>query len=292
MGHRPERRLPNGRTVAVHRNDGLRKICERPRRVWAKCRHPRHFSFKWKGRSYRFSLDRHASKHVETKTEAESLADDLRTRIRAGAFKAAIEREARRSGEPETILTFSEFAETWKKRKGHTLVNARDNSYRLGTICRFVLPASAPPRTFGASNVLSITTNDIDAFRDFRKADGLSSVTINHDLRLLRKMFNWGIRSGLLARTPFKIGTEPAISLERRRHETSVSKTTTMRRGCSPLRTITFELSSSRSSTRHVGLVNFYPLYGGTCRSDAGRSASAPKRRRPAENGLSQSHRG
>ena len=46
-------------------------------------------------------------------------------------------------------------------------------------------------------------------------AQGLSSVTVNHDLRLLRKMFNWGIRKGYLERTPFKIGTEPAIRLER-----------------------------------------------------------------------------
>ncbi len=40
----------------------------------------------------------------------------------------------------------------------------------------------------------------------------------SHSIRtsiLLRKMFNWGIRKGYVERTPFKIGTEPAISLER-----------------------------------------------------------------------------
>ncbi len=47
------------------------------------------------------------------------------------------------------------------------------------------------------------------------KSRRLSTVTVNHDLRLLRKMFNWGIRKGYLERTPFKIGTEPAIRLER-----------------------------------------------------------------------------
>ena len=40
-------------------------------------------------------------------------------------------------------------------------------------------------------------------------------MTVNHDLKLLRKMFNWGIRKGYLERTPFKIGTEPAITLEK-----------------------------------------------------------------------------
>ena len=47
------------------------------------------------------------------------------------------------------------------------------------------------------------------------RAKGLSAVTINHDLKLLRKMLNWGIRKGYLQQTPFKIGTEPAITLGR-----------------------------------------------------------------------------
>ena len=37
---------------------------------------------------------------------------------------------------------------------------------------------------------------------------------VNHDLMLLRKMFNWAIRRGYIERTPFKIGTEPAITLD------------------------------------------------------------------------------
>ncbi|MEX2662710.1 MAG: site-specific integrase, partial [Vicinamibacterales bacterium] len=48
-----------------------------------------------------------------------------------------------------------------------------------------------------------------------RKAAGLSACTVNHDLKLLRKMFNWAIRKGHLERTPFKIGTEPAIGLDK-----------------------------------------------------------------------------
>jgi len=60
-----------------------------------------------------------------------------------------------------------------------------------------------------------ITTDDIEAYRDARKAKGLSAVSLNHDLKLLRKMFAWGIRKGYLERTPFKIGTEPAIKLEK-----------------------------------------------------------------------------
>jgi hypothetical protein len=72
--------------VSRQRNDGLRKVCGCPRRIWAKCSHPWHFNFKWKDQHYRFSLDRHAQKHIESKTDAEALADELRTQIRAGRF--------------------------------------------------------------------------------------------------------------------------------------------------------------------------------------------------------------
>lgn len=60
-----------------------------------------------------------------------------------------------------------------------------------------------------------IATDDIDAFRDWRKGQGLSAVTVNHDLKLLRKMWNWGIRKGYTERSPFKIGSEAAISLDK-----------------------------------------------------------------------------
>jgi integrase len=61
----------------------------------------------------------------------------------------------------------------------------------------------------------AITTDDIEVFREARRAEGLSPVTVNHDLKLLRKMMNWGIRKGYLERSPFKIGTEAAITLDR-----------------------------------------------------------------------------
>jgi integrase len=39
-------------------------------------------------------------------------------------------------------------------------------------------------------------------------------VTINHDLKLLRKMFAWGIRERLLTATPFKVVGESVIRLD------------------------------------------------------------------------------
>jgi len=45
-------------------------------------------------------------------------------------------------------------------------------------------------------------------------AEGLSSVTVNHDLKLLRKMFNWGIRKRYLRQIPFKVESVNAITLD------------------------------------------------------------------------------
>ena len=53
-----KRKLADGRDVDVGRNFGVRKVCACPRRQQAKCPHPWHFNFTWKGRAYRFSLDR------------------------------------------------------------------------------------------------------------------------------------------------------------------------------------------------------------------------------------------
>ena len=111
-------------------------------------------------------------------------------------------------------LTFRAFAEIWKERRGSQLVRPRDNDYRIVTIQAFVLPGRGG-QTFGDMPIEQIRTGDIEAFRDARKAKGLSACTVNHDLKLLRKMFNWAIRRGYIERTPFKIGTEPAISLDR-----------------------------------------------------------------------------
>lgn len=109
-------------------------------------------------------------------------------------------------------MTFRQFAEDWKAQRGAELVRPKDNDYRLEKISAFVLQGT-PPVTFGNKPLLGITTEDIETFKAARKAQGVSPVTVNHDLKLLRKMFNWGIRKGYLKRTPFKVESVNAISL-------------------------------------------------------------------------------
>jgi integrase len=192
-----------------NRNGGIRKRCGCPAKAWTKCSHPWHFNFKWAGVHYRLSLDREAGRRIDSKSEAQAEADRIRTMIRNGAFRAAV------SVATDTPLTFAQFAGVWKEQRGVHLVRPRDNEYRLDKITAFVLPGTMPTLTFGEKALKDITTNDIEAFRDARKAAGLSAVTVNHDLKLLRKMFNWAIRKSYVERTPFKIATVSAITLDR-----------------------------------------------------------------------------
>ena len=198
-------------TRTRHRNSGLRKRCGCLRKNWPKCPHGWHLNYKPKGGSHhRVSLDREVGHHIDSKTEAVAEAERIRTAIRNGTFRAALPVVA----PPVSVLTFKAFADVWKARRGCQLVRPRDNDYRLTTINAFVVPGR-DGLTFGDLPVDQIRTGDIEAFRDSRKAENLSACTINHDLKLLRKMFNWGIRRGYVERTPFKIGTESAIALDR-----------------------------------------------------------------------------
>jgi integrase len=199
--------------MAKHRNRGLRKRCGCPRKNWAKCAHPWHVNFKWNGEHYRFSLDREVGHPITNKTDAEKEADRIRTAIRDGRFRQqVIVPTTGESGAAE--LTFRQFAQKWQDLRGNQLVNASDNKHRLRKGNAFVLPGPMPT-AFGDKPLSSITADDIELFRAARKAEGLSAVTVNHDLKLLRKMFNWAIRKGYLKRTPFKAESVTVISLER-----------------------------------------------------------------------------
>jgi integrase len=212
------RRLRDGREVDVGRNRGLRKLCRCSRRHWPKCAHAWFFNFQWNGQHFRFSLDRHVGSRL-TKAEAESEAERLRTAIRAGD----IEWNARSSppapgpeptAEPQAPMTFAQFADEWEVGRGCQLVRPRDNTYRLNLIKAFVMPGTSPPLTFGDKGVADITTGDIESYRHHRREQGRTAVTINHDLKLLRKMFAWGIRERLVVATPFKVGTENVVGLD------------------------------------------------------------------------------
>jgi integrase len=190
----------------------VRKVCGCPRKRWSKCRHPWHFAY-FHHRPFRFSLDRYLQKHPESWSDARDEAAKIVIAIHAGAFSDSL---AVVTPEPVTAtpgLTFASFAEIWHARVGAMLVSGPLHAYRLGTIKAFVLASSGA--TFGEQPVAAITLEDIETFREARKTAGLSAVSVNHDLKLLRSMFNWGVRKGYLERTPFKVGGVATVTLDR-----------------------------------------------------------------------------
>jgi integrase len=200
-------------TPMQYRRDHVRKVCACPRRKWGTCTHPWHFAYFYK-QPYRFSLDKFLGRHLQTFDEARREANRIREAIWEGRFSGS-HGPAPATPDPHATLSFRAFAEVWKARVGTTLASGKIHGYRLQTICAFQLPGTDPAITFGDKPLEEITTDDIEAFRDARKADGLSAVAVNHDLKLLRSMFNWAVRKGHTSRTPFKIGTVPALALER-----------------------------------------------------------------------------
>jgi integrase len=213
MNTRRTRRLRDGREVDIGRNDGLRKVCRCSRNRWTKCPHSWHFSFQWQGQHFRFSLERRVGKKL-TKHESEAEAERLRTAIRGGEFRDEAEAIRQPTPQHQAPMTFRQFAEEWRARRGYQLVRPRDNDSRLKLIYGFVLPGTDPPMMFGEKPAVDITTGDIEAYRHHRRELKRSAVTINHDLKLLRKMFAWGIRERLLTSTPFKVGGESVIRLD------------------------------------------------------------------------------
>ena len=155
------------------RNDGIRKQCGCARKNWPKCRHPWHFNYRRAARSTTASASAARSvARIDGKTEAEAEAERIWTEIRSGTFQSvgSAPHGTPISAAPDT-MTFSAFAAIWKEQRGAVLAAARDDSYRLKTISGFVLPG-ADGMTFGDQPLAAITTEDIEAFRDWRKTKG------------------------------------------------------------------------------------------------------------------------
>ena len=177
-----------------HRNGGLRKQCGCARRVWAKCAHPWHFNFKARGgRAYRFSLDKHFKRHIDSKSEAEDLAADLRKQIRAGTFGQAAPLEG---------MTLRQLMDLYLERSVRVKRAAfeRASRYQLDRIAGTVLSSGAQ---FGDWRVTDIVTDTVEQFRAARYADGTGPAGTNRYLGALRHVFNWALVAGYVERTPF-----------------------------------------------------------------------------------------
>jgi integrase len=197
MKQQGRRRLRDGRDVPVYDNDGLRKICGCPRRAWAKCEHAWHFAFCWKGRHYRFSLDRFTGKRVEGKTEAVRLADQFRSQIRDGTFQRPVA-ESRTAGAAADArgLAFGAFADVFVERysKAREKASWDDDASMLRQVMAF--PVGWPgATTLGEKPLAAVTEDDIEAFIRHVAATR-TTATRNHYVQLLRTVSTWSVKRG------------------------------------------------------------------------------------------------
>ena len=189
-------------------SDNVRKVCAHPRRQWAKCECPWHFAFKWKETHHRFSLDKHLGRHIDSKSEAVEEAATIRKAIKAGTFGQVT---------PVATMTLRQLADIYIER----FVDVQRKDTRadyvaaLSLICRTSIPraASTQAAPLGGWRLTDIVTDTIERFREVRRAQG--TVATNRNLQTLRALFNWGIRTGYVTTTPFKLNSEPVIKLER-----------------------------------------------------------------------------
>ncbi len=193
----PERRVRNGVAVPVHRNEGLRKICNCPRRGWVKCPHPWHFNFCWKGTPYRFSLNRCAGKEIVSKIEAETLADDIRGKIRAGTFTPpwAAPIRSQTDNVDRGAVTFGTFARLFVERysKDRGKASWSDDEYMVKQLVSFQALENC---RLGDKPIQAVTEDDLEAFVKHLVTLGRAASTRNHYVQLIRAMSRWATRKG------------------------------------------------------------------------------------------------
>ena len=190
-----------------HRNNGLRKICGCARRTWSTCRHAWHFSWKPRGADtqVRFSLDTYLGRHVDSRSEAEAIADQVRHAIRKGAFD--------RGGPMPETMTLRQLCTLYMERcfRVNHPDTAKDVESVLRLIYRLVLPRGhGREQPLGDWPASAITLDTLERVKEQKAAAPGSA---NLCLGRLRAIFNWAVLKGYLEKTPFKVNGVTALTL-------------------------------------------------------------------------------
>jgi integrase len=231
---------------------GIRKRCGCARRQWAKCVHPWHFSFHHKATSkttrtgkatfeHRISLHKYAGKPLGywmSRSEAEALADQLRSEIRNGHGPDATKNPA------VVAKTLGDVAQAYIRDYVHVPTRrrraAQQFEYYLRIIERSEVPAAGGTTiALGSKPLAAITKADIKALCDRRLSDARAiretqrvaleqgkrpkgrrmdksgEVGINRLLARFRHLFNWAIAEGYVDNTPFKRGGVTVVRINR-----------------------------------------------------------------------------
>lgn len=192
---------------------GIYKRCNHGRRERDRCPDPWYASFTVAGcPRVRVALAKWSGSEVETKGQALTAFDDLKTAVRSGTFDPR--------GRGVTVptdgpITFADLAKVYEERyvSAKQLKTADDFKWR-------VKPLVA---RFGRMRVAAIRTADIEDWQaDLRKPRLINGVlrspsraTVNRAVQDLRRMLNWAVSREYIAATPFRKGGVAAIKLDR-----------------------------------------------------------------------------
>ena len=204
-----------------HRNDGLRKVCDCARRNWAKCPHPWHVNFQHNGTAIRKSLDKLAGKRITSKTDAEDAWEQikiqLKTSINAG--------RGIQTTSPNGSLTLAKMLDRYQRDYLSRRPAADNTETQIAAITRTLLPFGDGARAFGEWKVSEVNEAALWAYRAARELKTVmldkngqptrryvgGAVTVNRDVQLLRRAFNWALAAmpGDVQSSPFKAGKPP-----------------------------------------------------------------------------------
>jgi integrase len=204
------------------RGHGVRKVCSCGWKRWPKCSHAWYFSYKPRGGPrHRFSLNSEfPDQQIDSKSDAEKLATDVRSKINAGTFERVVDRRAREQREAAeleaadrvareqgvatavvTVVTLDHFAPIFIDRvaKASGKASWKDDDYLLTTVRNH---RTADGRRLGEWALGTITEDELEAFHAAQRARGRAVSTLNHFVQVLKRSFRWAAKKGYLARSP------------------------------------------------------------------------------------------
>jgi len=195
----------------------VEKLCGCEPARWPKCAHPWYLpKFRWQGQIYKPNLTRYAIEvlgrdGLDTKTEADALADDVRAAIRAGTYVSAkttkntVRATTDGTAQPVVIsAAIATFVETVIDQDTDKLPQQKGRDrYHLDRFAAFTTTRGA----IGALPVAAVDADDLIAFRRSAAIVVLAHSSWAKFRTSLVMFFNWakskGRASGYVDRSPF-----------------------------------------------------------------------------------------
>lgn len=211
-----------------HSNDGLYKRCDCSRRSWSKCGHPWHFDY-YRGKKFRFSLDKVARARGEqpprSKGDAEGLRNRLRVEIDGGTFVDPNTKPDASPSNANAVWTVGDlidaYIEKHVEKPPRREAAQKAMKWALGVFRRTEIPAPQGRRIrFELKPIKDVTQADIEALSTARHRAHREAVAVRQQWEAVRADLKPGQTIPRPPALPGVKGGEVGINrlLERVRH--------------------------------------------------------------------------